>query len=87
MPKTFRLAGFSQHLQLLATQGVSLKYHKIHRIIGQGNFVVAFSHVIQNGADWCVFDLFRLKHGKIVEHWVVQKKILPKAQWGNSGKF
>ena len=81
------LPGLDKHLKLLSEQGASETYHKIHRIIGQGNFVVAFSHVIKNDADWCVFDLFRVKHGKIVEHWDIQEKILPKAQWGNSGKF
>ena len=66
---------------------MNMKLEKIHRIIGQGNFVLAFSHVTQNEDDWCIFDLFRLKDGKIVEHWDVQEKILPKDQWGNSGKF
>ncbi|MGR5236233.1 nuclear transport factor 2 family protein [Vibrio alfacsensis] len=81
------LVGLKQHFQQLAEQGSGEIYHKIHRIIGQGNFVVAFSHVIKNGDDWCVFDLFRIKDGKIVEHWDIQEKILPKEQWGNSGKF
>ncbi len=39
------------------------------------------------GDDYAFFDLFRVKDGKIVEHWDVQEKILPEEQWGNSGKF
>lgn len=81
------LEGFYKHLQEFAKKGITAKYEKIHGIIGQGNFVVAFSHVTLNEDDWCVFDLFRVKDGKIVEHWDVQEKILPKDQWGNSGKF
>ena len=41
----------------------------------------------QGNDDWAFFDLFRLKDGKIVEHWDVQEKIGPKETWNNSGKF
>ncbi|HFE67034.1 MAG TPA: META domain-containing protein, partial [Chloroflexi bacterium] len=81
------LEGFGKHLQEVMTSGQAAKYVKIHRIIGQGNFVVAYSHVQIAGEDYAFFDLFRVKEGKIVEHWDVQEKILPQEQWGNSGKF
>ena len=63
------------------------KYVKIHHIVGQGNFVVAYSQVQIASDDYAFFDLFRVKEGKIVEHWDVQEKILSEDQWGNSGKF
>ena len=81
------LEGFGKHLQEVMSTGMATKYVKIHRIIGQGNFVVAYSHTQVAGEDYAFFDLFRVKDGKIVEHWDVQEKILPKEQWGNSGKF
>ena len=81
------LEGFRKHLQEVMSTGQYAKYVKIHRILGQGNFVVAYSHVQVAGEDWAFFDLFRVKDNKIVEHWDVQEKILPKEQWGNSGKF
>ena len=49
--------------------------------------MVIYSHVKQGEEDWAFFDLFRLKGGKIVEHWDVQEKIGPKETWNNSGKF
>ncbi len=81
------LASLYEYLKTNAEQNHPVKYNRVHRIIGQGNFVVALSHVLHSGEQWCVFDLFRIKEGKIVEHWDVQEKILPKQQWGNSGKF
>ena len=81
------LEGFGKHLQEVMSTGQAAKYVKIYHIIGQGNFVVAYSHTQVAGEDYAFFDLFRLKDGKIVEHWDVQEKILPNEQWGNSGKF
>ena len=78
---------FRRYLAEVAKSGQPMRYIKLHRLIGQGNFVVAFSEVQMLGDDWAVFDIFRLEDGKIVEHWDVQEKILPKDQWNNSGKF
>ena len=79
------LEGINKHLQEVG--GIGAKYVKVHHLIGQGNFVVTYSHIRKSGDDWAFFDIFRLKDGKIVEHWDVQEKILPKEQWNNSGKF
>lgn len=81
------LLGFGKHLQEVMSTGMAAKYIKIHHIIGQGNFVVAYSHTQVAGEDWAFFDLFRVKEGEIVEHWDVQEKVLPQDQWNNSGKF
>ena len=81
------LVGFGKHLKEVMSSGMAAKYIKIHHLIGQGNFVVVYSHTQVAGEDWAFFDIFRVKDGKIVEHWDVQEKILPKEQWGNSGKF
>ena len=81
------LAGFGKHLQEVMKSGQAAKYVKVHHLLGQGNFVVVYSHVKQGDDDWAFFDLFRLKGGKIVEHWDVQEEIGPKETWNNSGKF
>lgn len=81
------LEGLLKHAQGLAGQGVVAKYFKVHKILVQGNFAAVLSHTTQNDEDWCFIDIFRMKDGKIVEHWDVQEKILPKEQWNNSGKF
>ncbi len=81
------LEEFGKHLKNVMESGMVNKYIKIHHIVGQGNFVVAYSHTQMGSDDYAFFDLFRVKEGKIVEHWDVQEKILPQSQWGNSGKF
>ena len=81
------LDGFGAFLGEMAAQGQTMEYVKVHRLIGQGNFVDIFSEVKMGGNDWAFFDIFRLKDGKIVEHWDVQEQIGPKDSWTNSGKF
>ncbi|MBT8468364.1 MAG: nuclear transport factor 2 family protein [Deltaproteobacteria bacterium] len=81
------LEGFGKFLQELSASGQSMEYVEVHRLIGQGNFVVLYSRVQLGGEDYAVFDVFRLEGGKIVEHWDVQEKISPKEMWNNSGKF
>ncbi len=82
------LEGFGEHVKDMASKGIKAQYVKIHHLMGQGNFVVTLSEVRIDDDDWCIFDIFRVKDGKIVEHWDVQEKILKDpAQWGNSGKF
>ena len=55
--------------------------------MGQGNYVVAYSKVWIAGQDYAHFDIYRLKDGKIVEHWD-NKEVLPdKKDLTNLGKF
>ena len=79
------LEGIAKHLQKVGAIGA--RYVKVHHLIGQGNFVVTYSHIQKSGDDWAFFDIFRLKNGKIVEHWDVQEMIGPEDTWNNSGKF
>ena len=79
------LEGITKHMQTAGER--KSRYLKLHHLIGQGNFVVAYSHTQVSGDDWAFFDIFRLKGGKLVEHWDVQEKIGPKETWNNSGKF
>ena len=81
------LEGLTTHFQSLQASGKVSKYHKVHKLIGQGNFVVAFSHLQRGNSHFAVFDIFRLRAGKLVEHWDVQEKILAPEKWNNSGKF
>lgn len=71
----------------LAAQGTPMRYWKIHKLIGQGNFVVTLGHMQMGQSHFCVFDIFRLSGGKIVEHWDVIEKILAPEEWNNQGKF
>ncbi|MFA0442854.1 hypothetical protein BCU70_05620 [Vibrio sp. 10N.286.49.C2] len=62
-------------------------YDHVFKIIGQGNFVVAFSRVKQEGQEIARFDIFSLQGGKIRELWVNQELVPPKVEWVNGGKF
>ena len=79
------LAGVLRHFETAAERDA--RYVKLYQLIGQGNFVVTYSHAQMGGEDYAFFDIFRLKNGKLVEHWDVQEKIGPEEIWNNSGKF
>ncbi|MEO1520715.1 MAG: hypothetical protein AAFU78_08045 [Cyanobacteria bacterium J06633_2] len=59
----------------------------LFNLIGEGNFVVTYCKTRKDTQDYATFDLYRLADGLIVEHWEASEPILPRGQWGNSGKF
>ena len=81
------LAAYTDHLQKAKASGLATSYRKIHFLLGEGNFVVLYSHTRRADKDYAVFDLFRLENNRIVEHWDVEEAIGPPATWTNSGKF
>ncbi len=52
-----------------------IKNNKIHRIIGEGNFVLSQSVGTLDGKPLAIYDLFRLSNEYIVEHWDVLQEI------------
>ncbi|MEV6956636.1 nuclear transport factor 2 family protein [Streptomyces sp. NPDC051183] len=81
------IEGFAAFAAGLAAEGQSLRYAKVHRLIGQGNFVVTLSEVDWAGTPTAVFDIFRLADGLVVEHWDVAEPVPSPAEANNSGKF
>jgi predicted SnoaL-like aldol condensation-catalyzing enzyme len=82
------LSGLGTALQALAKQGVTLKYDRTHRVLGEGNFVLAVSEGEFAGRPTAFYDLFRVENGKLVEHWDTLETIPPRDQWKNgNGKF
>lgn len=81
------LEGLIDFIKQLSSQGITMNYANIFKIIGQGNFVVSYSKVLMDEQEYAVFDIFRLEGGKIVEHWDNMEIIPPKEEWVNSGKF
>ena len=67
-------------------KGEALYYKDVHRVIGQGNFVVSFAHQIWNDISYAAFDIFRLENGLIVEHWD-NVEVVSEDESMNSGKF
>lgn len=80
------LTGLSEAIKYLTSQDNMFKYDKIHKVLGQGNFVLTMSEGQWNGKNQGFYDLFRLKNGKIVEHWDVIEEI-PTEMAHNNGKF
>lgn len=82
------LDGLGQAIEALAKQGIHMVYSVNHRVLGEGNFVLAISEGTFGNDAVAYYDLFRLSQGKIVEHWDVIEPILPKSEWkNNNGKF
>ncbi|MDQ0115849.1 stalk domain-containing protein [Paenibacillus harenae] len=72
----------------MAEQGVTVSFDKIHMVIGEGDFVLVVGEGTFNGNPNSIYDLFRVKNGKLVEHWDVIETIPPQDQWKNTnGKF
>jgi predicted SnoaL-like aldol condensation-catalyzing enzyme len=83
------LDGFGAAMQYFAENGLVMEYTKLHKVLGQGNFVLSMSEgKFGKGEATAFYDLFRLEDGKIVEHWDVISTIPPKSEWKNeNGKF
>lgn len=65
-----------------------IDYHRIHRILAEGNFALCVGEGQYDGVHSAFYDLFRVAEGKIVEHWDTTEKIAPRSEWKNdNGKF
>jgi predicted SnoaL-like aldol condensation-catalyzing enzyme len=71
-----------------SNDGITIRYDKMHRLLAEGNFVLSVSEGSVNGVHSSFFDLFRIAHDKIVEHWDTTEAIPPRSEWKNdNGKF
>ena len=64
-----KLSGLGAALKALADQGITMKYDKIHTVLGEGNFVLVASEGRFAGKHTSFYDLFRVENGKVAEHW------------------
>jgi len=82
------LSGLGAALQAMARAGVTMKYHKVHKVLGEGSFVLVASEGEFAGKPSAFYDLFRVENGKIGEHWDTIETIPARAEWKNAnGKF
>lgn len=77
--------GIEAFQAFMAGPGATMVYRDVFKIIGQGNFVMAYSQVFLD-QELAVFDIFRVEDGKIVEHWDNMEP-MPEGPQPNSGKF
>lgn len=82
------LSGLGAALAEMAMNGVTMVYSRLHKVLGEGNFVLTISEGEFAGKPTTYYDLFRVEAGKIAEHWDVMEPLLPREQWQNAnGKF
>ena len=75
-------------LEIEEEGGRRIDYHRVHRVLAEGNFVLCVSEGSYGGVPAAFYDLFRLANGKVVEHWDTTEKIVPRNKWKNdNGKF
>lgn len=82
------LSGLGAALKSMADAGITMKYERVHKVLGKGDFVLTVSEGMFAGKPTSFYDLFRVENGKIVEHWDTIEAIPAKADWKNqNGKF
>jgi len=75
-------------LEAVSGDGRVIVYDRVHRVLAQGNFVLAVSEGSLDGVHSSFYDLFRVSDGKIVEHWDTIEAVPPQSEWKNdNGKF
>jgi len=82
------LSGLVATLTEFAKQGVTMQYSVIHKVLGEGNFVLVMSEGHLKGVHSSFYDLFRIENGKISEHWDAIEEIPASENHQNrNGKF
>ena len=63
-------------------------YQRSHRVLAEGDFVLAVSEGFRSEVHMSFYDLFRVANGKIVEHWDTIDEVPLRSEWKNdNGKF
>lgn len=81
------LKGIVEAVESLTAQNNMFKYTKIHKVLGEGNFVLTVSEGEWNDKPQVFYDLFRMKDGKAVEHWDVIQEIPSEGLANDNGMF
>ncbi|WP_223881549.1 nuclear transport factor 2 family protein [Affinibrenneria salicis] len=78
------LTGLQEAIKALSAKNNMFQYKTVHKVLGEGNFVLTQSEGAWNGKPQAFYDLFRLKDGKIVEHWDIIQEIPAKSANNNT---
>lgn len=81
------LSGIVEAVEALSSANNMFKYHKIHKVLGEGNFVLTVSEGEWNGKPQVFYDLFRVANGQMVEHWDVIQEIPAEGLANANGMF
>ena len=80
------IQGLVKGIEELQKNGIAIQIEKIHRVLGEGNFVLVVSEGKFAGKLTAFFDLFRIDSGLVVEHWDVLQEV-PEKMAHNNGMF
>jgi predicted SnoaL-like aldol condensation-catalyzing enzyme len=81
-------SGLTAGVQALESQGLKVKFDRVHMVLGEGNFVLVVTEGSRGDLPTAYYDLFRIENRKIAEHWDTIEQIPPASEWKNSnGKF
>lgn len=81
------LQGIQDAVAYLTSINNMFQYNTIHKVIGEGNFVLTVSKGTWNGTSNAFYDLFRMENGKAVEHWDVIQPVPTTGLANNNGMF
>lgn len=81
------LAGITEAVEYLNSQNNMFRYTRIHKVLGEGDFVLTVSEGEWNGTTNVFYDLFRFENGKAVEHWDVIQPIPTEGLANENGMF
>ncbi len=81
------LAGIGEAVEYLTAQNNMFQYTKIHKVLGEGDFVLTVSEGVWNGKQQVFYDLLRFENGLAVEHWDVIQEIPTENLAHNNGMF
>jgi len=81
------LQGIVEAVEYLTSQNNMFQYTKIHKVLGEGNFVLTVSEGKWNNTNNVFYDLFRIENGKVVEHWDVIQPIPTEGLANDNGMF
>ena len=63
-----------------------MKYERVHKVLGEGDFVLVVSEGGFGDRVTSYYDLYRIQNGKIAEHWDTLEIIPPRSEWKNSNE-
>ncbi len=83
------LDGLGKAVAYMAKNNIAMRYDRVYKYLGQGNFVLAISEGEFGGKKVAFYDMWRVQDGKLVEHWDVLENLLPagSAKNGNGKIF
>lgn len=80
------VSAFFNTLQEWESAGAPQTYSCIHKVLGEGNFVLVISEGFFKHVHSAYYDLYRIENDKIIEHWDVIEEIPPISQRKNENE-